>query len=157
MGAKRSVILFAILMLAAGLLADGCKSKPQICAVCNRQIHRQFQATLLAHGKRETTCCIACSMHYQMSDREGTIETVTDYRSGKPLTPSTAVYLFGSDIHTCGDTPEAVRTGDSGALFVQYDRCEPAVIAFRTFQDAQSVQKEHGGRIVSFPELHSLF
>ena len=145
-----------LLILAALFFSQSCKSKPELCAVCQREIHKAYQTTLMVHGKKELTCCIACSMHFETSNRDARLTAVTDYSMARSLDPASAVYLFGPNIHTCGDHSTAVRTGDS-TLYVAYDRCEPAVLAFQNTQEAAAVQNELGGRIVNLVQLESLF
>lgn len=147
------MLAFAIL---SGFFMESCKNKPALCAVCKREIHRGFKTTLLVSGKKEVTCCIACAMHFRNTMRDVSLAHVTDYETGNEIAPETAVYLYGPDIQTCGEPSKAVRTGDS-ALYVDYDRCEPAVLAFRNQQQAISVQKDHGGKVVTLAELQDLF
>lgn len=149
-------LLLASTAILAGMLLQGCRNEPPLCAVCEREIHPATKAVLTVGRKTETTCCIACGMHFKSTHPEAAFQTVTDFKSGRDLKPADAVYLYGSDIQTCGGDSQVVRTGDS-VSYVAYDRCQPAVLAFANPQDATGVQDQHGGKVVTMAQLQDLF
>ena len=148
-------LLASTAILAAAVL-QGCRNEPPMCAVCEREIHPGTKAVLRVGGRTETTCCIACGMHFKSTEPDAEFQSVTDFASGSTLSPRDAIYLYGSDIQTCGGDSKAVRTGDS-VSYVAYDRCQPAVLAFRSRQDAAGVQKQHGGELLTMAQLQDRF
>jgi hypothetical protein len=102
------------------------------------------------NGETKTTCCVACGRHFK--SKPAVLLTVTDFPTGKELDPLSAHYLLGSDITGCGPPAGVIHTEHSN-LYLCYDNCRPSILAFEQRRGALKVQKEHGGKLITYQNL----
>jgi hypothetical protein len=92
-------------------------------------------------------------MHYA-EDHPGKIKKLwaTDLTSGESIPADTAYYDEGGNIEYCAMHGAAVQRQPQGVSVRDYDRCLPTLVAFKTRPEAETYQKEHGGRVLNYAE-----
>lgn len=148
-----------ILLITALLAAlAACARRPEVCGVCQREVHESVRTTLtLSSGRNVVACCPRCALHYQKEPghRVRAIR-VTDYASGSTLAFSDAFLVEGSDETPCMRHHAAAADESKAPMQVCYDRCMPSLIAFREAAAARSFVDDHGGTLYpprTFPGL----
>jgi hypothetical protein len=129
------------------------KPNPNFCNICNRPIHRGMSFLVETDGHREHACCPRCGMHYALN-HPGKVQHLwaTDLNSGESIPAQTAYYDEGGNIDYCAAHGEAVQRQPQGVSVRDYDRCLPTLVAFKTRAEAETYQKDHGGRILSYTQ-----
>jgi ribosomal protein L24E len=129
------------------------RSDPNLCNICGRQIHPGMSFVVETDGRAEHACCPRCGMHFALS-HHGKAQKLraTDMNSGKLIPAETAYYDEGGNINHCAAHGEAVERQPQGVSVRDYDRCLPTLVAFQTRAEAETYQKEHGGRVLSYSE-----
>jgi hypothetical protein len=93
-------------------------------------------------------------MHAQMNQAQGKPGQAwaTDVNTGESVAAESATYVEGGDVQYCthGDQP-MTREAD-GVSIRTYDRCLPALVAFKTPQEAETYQQQHGGRVLNYEQ-----
>ncbi len=162
MNIKRIVALTCALLITAAVVVWLAKP-PEMrafgkCSICLRPIHAEMAA--LYHSKQDgwrTTCCIACVFaNSRQTGHLATLEQVTDYPSGEHIGPERATYVVGGDHHVCMHQ-EMVMDQTKTPMPVNFDRCEPPIMAFRNPADAAAFHREHGGKIENWSQLERQF
>jgi hypothetical protein len=125
-----------------------CVARPDLCWVCEREVHGQVRATLvLANGRSVPACCPRCALHYRQEPGHPVRSIrVTDYPSQAGLPLERAWLVEGSDETPCLAHHPVVDAA-AGALHVCYDRCMPSLIAFRDADAARGFMTAHGGTL----------
>jgi hypothetical protein len=92
-------------------------------------------------------------MHYALN-HPGKVQKVwaTDLNSGESIPAEAAYYDEGGNIDYCAAHGEAVQRQPEGVSVREYDRCLPTLVAFKTRAEAETYQKEHGGRVLNHAE-----
>lgn len=127
-----------------GRIAGG---KPR-CQVCNRELMQgSLFVTVDAKGSKRHACCPRCGLR-SVLENGGEVLEATDFSTGKMIPAVDAVYLEGSDIMKCCSTT-GFRVEDGAYSDIEYDRCMPSLLAFSTRAEAELVQRDHGGQIIS--------
>jgi hypothetical protein len=72
--------------------------------------------------------------------------------SAKMIPAATAYYDEGGNINYCAAHGEAVQRQPQGVSVRDYDRCLPTLVAFTTRAEAETYQREHGGRVLNYAE-----
>jgi hypothetical protein len=129
------------------------RPNPNFCNICNRPIHRGMAFLVQTDGHTEHACCPRCGMHYAVN-HAGKVKKVwaTDLNSGESIPAQTAYYDEGGNIEYCAAHGEAVQRQPQGVSVRDYDRCLPTLVAFKTRAEAETYQKEHGGRVLDYAE-----
>ena len=79
---------------------------------------------------------------------------VSDYRSGKQISPSNAWFVEGSRVIAC--THDMTRMGENKDMQdMQFDRCSPGTLAFAGKPDADEFTAQNGGTVLSLEQLMS--
>ncbi len=131
----------------AGKIAGG---KPT-CDVCKRAIHTEISFRIARpDGSVKAVCCPRCGLGAVIQNGGRALEAV-DFTSRKPIRATEAIYLEGSDIMECCSTT-GFRSEEGPYLEMDYDRCMPSLLAFARREDAETVRKTHGGKIIGFEE-----
>jgi hypothetical protein len=136
----------AAIFLILAALALACTARPELCRICEREIHPGVRADLtLVSGRQVAACCPRCALHYRQRDGDAVraIE-VTDRAGGRRLPIESAFLVEGSDETPCLQHPpilDETRT----PMHLCYDRCMPSLIAFASAAAAQAFVEEHGG------------
>jgi hypothetical protein len=127
--------------------------KPAICQVCGRDIPKQTAYRMDTAAGTIETCCPSCAMHYVLN-HPGTVRQAwaTDFGSGHTIPAKSAYYDEGGDVQYCTARHPPVERGPQGVRMRVYDRCLPTLVAFKTQQEAQAYQQQHGGRILSYTQ-----
>ena len=128
-------------------------SEAQICQVCSRPVHSHTRTVGLVGGRKESFCCPACALTtHDQSGRAVKIVELTDYDTNSALDPSKAYMVRGSDVNTCAQQHGPVDA-DKQPTVVHFDRCSPSLLAFARKEAAASFAKQHGGEVLTFPDL----
>ena len=152
------------LITLLALAAIGCASyfayryetrpNPNFCNICNRPIHAGMSFLVQTDGHTEHACCPRCGMHYAVIHRDKAMKVwATDLDSGEAIPAETAYYDEGGNINYCAAHGEAVQRGTEGVSVRDYDRCLPTLVAFKNRTEAESYQKQHGGRVLDYGEV----
>jgi hypothetical protein len=142
----------AVVVLAAAALLSAC-GRGQ-CQVCHRPLHgRTAYRVHLQDGATEEVCCPRCGLRFQKTSGGVRSVEVADFGTGKMMDARDAYFVEGSSVHPCtsGDAVKHDRTGAQYTL--DWDRCLPSLIAFRTLDAAEAFRAEKGGKIRSYPQL----
>ena len=149
----RFALLAATLLLAVGCSREGWLSEPGECDICRRQIHK---ATLyriqLQDGTIQQTCCPRCGLHFEEGRQDVVRREVADFTSGEMMKAQDAFYVEGSSVHLCCSQLGA-RDQSGRQYALQWDRCLPSLVAFRSSEAAEQFRQEKGGAIKSFGQL----
>jgi len=146
-----------VFVVASGVmavsLAVGCRRAPEpACAICEMPIPSRTVTSVEIDGIARQVCDPRCALTHQRQARQAIrLIRVTDFESGEALDPREAFYLTGSA--TAPDVVrEAIRTTQDPA-YLQWHRCLPSVLAFRTQEAATVYQRRHGGEVQRFEAL----
>jgi hypothetical protein len=143
------VCLAALLgyLVWSGRIAGG---KP-VCEVCKRFIQTKTSFRIARpDGSMQAVCCPRCGLTAVIKNGGRALDAV-DFTTKKRVGAAGAIYLEGSDIMECC-TGMGFRSADGAYQTMEYDRCMPSLLAFARRDDAEMVQQEHGGNILSFEE-----
>ena len=128
-------------------------SDAQVCQVCSRPIHSHTRTVGLVGSRRESFCCPACALTaIDQSGRAVKIIELTDYETNYALDPGKAYLVRGSDVNTCAQQHGPVDA-DKQPTVVHFDRCSPSLLAFTRREAAATFARQHGGDVMTFPEL----
>ncbi len=130
------------------------ETAPQVCPICQRDIHARSRAVVLLGKERVAVCCVRCGItHNVQVGKPGQLVEVTEYLSNKPMKPEAAFYVEGSRISLCDPHQSGLVDQSKHPYHRIFDRCEPSTYAFAQRQDAQAFVRENGGKILSWEEL----
>jgi hypothetical protein len=144
-------------LVVAALAAGGYwllqRTAPEICHICQRQIHAVARAVIAEDGKREPVCCARCAFTRQVQQHKPIrLVEVTDYISGRPLAPDAAYYVEGSRVILC-ERHEPLLDESKQPFARVFDRCVPSLYAFARREDAEAFAGREGGRVLRLAEL----
>ena len=129
------------------------RSSPNFCNICNRPIHAGMAFLVQTDGHTEHACCPRCGMHYAVNHSDKVQKVwATDLNSGESIPGETAYYDEGGNIDYCAAHGEAVQRQPQSVSVREFDRCLPTLVAFKTRGEAETYQKEHGGRVLTYAE-----
>lgn len=75
----------------------------------------------------------------------------TDYATGKAIEAAQAFYVEGSNVHHC-DPQQMMPNETRGNYTMDWQQCDPSLVAFGSRQAAATFPTQHGGRVMSFEE-----
>jgi hypothetical protein len=140
-------------MAAVGLWSYRSVTRPpqDLCRVCNRVLHAGVTYRLELASGTENACCPRCGLHYQI-EHPGAVKKAwaTDLDSGEFIPAEAAFYVEGGDIVYCAVHSAALERQPQGVSVREFDRCLPTLVAFRTQQEAETYQHQHGGRVLNY-------
>lgn len=125
-----------------------------VCDICGRAVHAEHESTVsLQDGTQIRTCCPRCALHYAVQ-KAGLVRQVlvADYATAKDIEASNAIYLEGSDKHTCPPVTETIPREPGVEYDRIFDRCLPSLVAFREESAARAFQKQNGGRLLTYEQ-----
>jgi DeoR family transcriptional regulator, copper-sensing transcriptional repressor len=159
MSSQKSLVGVVVIVLLLGLLFylvetghfAGGKS---LCAVCQRPLHRAVAFTLLSStGKTMETCCPRCGLRVVVDGKASPI-SATDFSNGKTIPAKSAFYLEGSQIMECCASP--TLRGEHGIVCeMHFDRCQPSLVSFASYDEAQQYQSTQGGHMIRYEDALS--
>jgi len=157
---SRRIFLTGIFVVVAGAVSYGwfrfvAHPTPVVCGYCNRPLHANSKVTAEIAGKRTEVCCARCAIN-EANQRRKPIRLleVSDYRSGKEISPSNAWFVEGSRVIAC--THDMTRMGENKDMQdMQFDRCSPGTLAFAGKPDADEFTAQNGGTVLSLEQLMS--
>jgi hypothetical protein len=93
-------------------------------------------------------------MHAQVNQEKGKPGKAwaTDVNTGESVAAESATYVEGGEIQYCTHGNQPVTHEPNGVSVREYDRCLPTLAAFKTPQEAEVYQQQHGGRVLSYTE-----
>lgn len=145
--------LFLVAIAAGGywLLRE---TTPEICVICQRNIHAHSRAVLLLGKERVAVCCVRCGItHNVQVGKPGELVEVTDFLSNKPMKPDAAFYVEGSQVSLCEAHEGALIDQTKHPYGRVFDRCEPSTYAFAKREDAEAFARKNGGKVLAWEEL----
>ncbi len=161
MTAKRSLAIFAVALVAAGLGYAGFRAyrglQPEQCYACVRAVHAHSRTIGIVNGKARTFCCPACALsEHEQEGKPIRVTELTSYLTGERLTPAEAFIVKGSDVNMCAHARELVDE-EKRPADLQYDRCSPSMLAFKKRTEAVDFVRQHGGQVLPFTEIASAY
>jgi hypothetical protein len=152
----RSRIFLRLGALALGLAFaaafTGCRRSEPLCDFCRMPVPARTAASVDVAGVRHRVCDPRCALTHQRQTGVGTtLVAVTDFDTGRPLAPERAVYLSGSD--TAPDVGRESLRKPADAVYREWHRCLPSVLAFADRGAAERFRARHGGVIRTLGEL----
>ena len=141
------------LVAAAGTFIYQQSADPEACDVCYRPMHAEtFYRIHLESGETKDVCCPRCGLRFQEGRDDVVGVEVTDFTTRERIDAATAYYVENSPVHFCSHA--AVREDRSGDQYeVTWDRCLPSLIGFASKEDAERLQREHGGSVKTYDEI----
>lgn len=159
MSRKRSsfgFVVVAALIAGVAVLGWTMLGSGDACRACGRPIHHEALTIGLDAGQTETYCCLTCALtHHQQSGETVEVVELRDYQTGQALSPEQAYIVRESDVNLC--TRHAVLADREGVSTMEFDRCSPSMLAFGTREQAAEFQRQHGGILLPFSQMHRAF
>jgi hypothetical protein len=160
---RRGTVIGTAFLLAIGIVLVyavwriAASPESQVCHACSRPIHPENRTVGMIDGKRELFCCPRCALteHLQTGRLVDVVE-LSDYSTGRALSPDNATVVEGSDVNICMNYHIHLDR-EKQASPLAFDRCSPSIIAFGTSEAAANFQKVHGGTLMSFRELEAAY
>ena len=124
------------------------------CPFCNRMVHRDTAYRLKVGDHILAACCPRCGMHAQVIQAPGQANSAfaTDVTTGESIAAESALYVEGGDVQYCTHGEQPVAREPNGVSVREFDRCLPTLVAFKSHEEAEVYQREHGGRILSYAQ-----
>jgi hypothetical protein len=121
----------------------------QICEVCQRPVHAGMGYQLVLAKGSETACCPRCGIHYDLN-HPGIVHAAfaEDFYTGAEIPDGKAYYV---EVY-CAHVQPLERKQMESSAELAYDRCLPTLVAFKTRAEAETYQKEHGGRVLNYAQ-----
>ncbi|MFB3920972.1 MAG: hypothetical protein ACE145_04580 [Terriglobia bacterium] len=148
------IALAAIALVSIVAYRREARPREDLCQVCQRALHAGVTYRLeMKDGRLERACCPRCGMHLQIQ-RPGAVAraVATDLPTGKEIPAEQASYVEGGDVEYCTMHSTPVEREPQGVRVREYDRCLPTLVAFRTTQEAEAYQRQHGGRVLNYEQ-----
>lgn len=125
-----------------------------MCPFCDRMVHPATEYRLNVNGHELTACCPRCGIHAQVNREHGssTCAWATDVNTGQTVAAEAATYVEGGDVQYCTHDDQAMTREPHSVSVRAYDRCLPTLVAFKTSQEAEAYQQQHGGRVLSYTQ-----
>jgi hypothetical protein len=159
-GVRLLFVVSALSLASAGILAmvatESCRFSQATCAVCGREECRALTFRVAyTDGVSVETCCARCASHAVAAEKTRRVASLvaTDFATGLKLDAREALYVEGSDYEHC-HAPGVKPTSSGCCLEMDFDRCLPSLVAFKTAKAARSFISLHGGSLREFGDLH---
>ena len=125
----------------------------QICEVCQRPVHAGMGYRLVLAKGSQTACCPRCGIHYDLN-HPGIVHAAfaKDFYTGAEIPAEKAYYVEGGNEVYCAHVKPLERKELESSAQLAYDRCLPTLVAFKTRPEAETYQKEHGGRVLNYAQ-----
>jgi hypothetical protein len=154
----REIIITFVALVAIAVTSffayryEGRREMADTCPFCERMVHSSTAYRLTVNGHEVAACCPRCGMRAEVNREKGKLggARATDVTTGETIAAESATYVEGGDVQYCTHGNQAVTREPHGVSVREYDRCLPTLAAFKTPQEADLYQKQHGGRVVSY-------
>jgi len=125
----------------------------QICEVCQRPVHAGMGYRLVLAKGSQTACCPRCGIHYDLN-HPGIVHAAfaKDFYTRAEIPAEKAYYVEGGNEVYCAHVKPLERKELESSAQLAYDRCLPTLVAFKTRPEAETYQKEHGGRVLNYAQ-----
>ena len=125
-----------------------------VCALCDRRVHAVTAYRLQVAGRVVAACCPRCGMHAQMNQAlaNSGAAWATDVVTGAMIPAESATYVEAGDVQYCTHDDQPMARDSHGVSVRDYDRCLPTLVAFKTPQEAEVYQQQHGGHVLSYAQ-----
>ena len=125
-----------------------------MCPFCNRMVHPVTAYRVKDGNHVVAACCPRCGMHAQVSQTQGNpgLAWATDVNTGESVAAESATYVEGGNVQYCTHGEQPMTRAPHGVSMREYDRCLPTLVAFKSLQEAESYQQQHGGRVLSYSQ-----
>ena len=120
-----------------------------MCPFCDRMVHPVTAYRLKVGDRVVAACCPRCGMHAQVNLIQGKPDGAN---TGERVPAEAAAYVQGGDVQYCTHGNEPMAREPHGVSMRQYDRCLPTLVAFKTQQEAEAYQQQHGGQVLSYAQ-----
>jgi len=152
-GPRAFVPAVALALVVCGLTAvSACRRAQRLCEFCRMPVPEATAASVVVNGREVQVCDPRCALtHQQQTGQPTTLETVTDFESGRPLDPAQAFFLTGSD--TAPDVGQVHVSRPMEPIYREWHRCLPSVLAFASRTAAVRYEERHGGTVQTPVEL----
>jgi hypothetical protein len=152
MTAARSRLSTRGVLLCIAMAAFGCQ-RQETCDICAMPVSPTTRAVVDDHGRRRVVCDPRCALTYQQqTGARVMLREVRDFNDRQPLDPARAWFVSGSDTAPDARTT-SLTTWPSEPASLQWHRCLPSVLAFRTRDEAERFRQQHGGRVMTLGQL----
>ena len=124
------------------------------CPFCDRMVHSNTAYRLKIGDQEVAACCPRCGMHAQVNQAGAHAASAwaTDVNTGEKVAAETATYVEGGDVQYCAHGDQPVTREPNGVSVRDYDRCLPTLVAFKTPQEAEAYQQQHGGHVLTYAQ-----
>jgi hypothetical protein len=146
------VLIVVASLFAGGYLLIGRRSQTQ-CGFCQRHISPKAHVVAEVGGRRRDVCCAHCAVTEARQEKKSLrLVQVTDYPTGKMVSPETAWFVEDSRVIACEHDMSKM---DESKHMTQmaFDRCSPGTFAFSERKEADEFVAQNGGVLRNLPEV----
>ncbi len=157
MAKKASTYSVIVLIVIAGLFAGGymlmIHRTQTECGFCRRHISAKAHVVAEVGGQRRDVCCTHCAVTEALQEKKPLhLIAVTDYPTGKMVSPEGAWFVDGSRVVACEhDMSKMDETKHAENL--AFDRCSPGTFAFIDRKAAEEFVAQNGGVVRSLHDV----
>jgi hypothetical protein len=156
----REIVVTLVALVAIGVTSffayryEHRRETTGMCPFCDRIVHPVTAYRLKVGGHMVAACCPRCGMHAQVNQEQGkpSAAWATDVNTGESVAAESATYVEGGDVQYCTHSNQPMTREPHGVSMREYDRCLPTLVAFKTQQEAEAYQQQHGGRVLSYSQ-----
>jgi hypothetical protein len=156
----REIVVSLTALLAIGVASfwgyryEQRRETAAMCPFCSRMVHPVTAYRLQVGNHVVAACCPRCGMHAQQNQAQGAtgMAWATDVNTGENVPAESATYVEGGDVEYCTHGDQPMTRDPHGVSTREYDRCLPTLVAFKTQQEAEAYQRQHGGRILTYSQ-----
>jgi hypothetical protein len=157
MAKKASIYSAVVLIVVAGLFAGGYllmnRRSQTECGFCQRHINPKAHVVAEVGGQRRDVCCTHCAVTESRQEKKPLrLIAVTDYPSGKMVSPEGAWFVEDSRVIACQHDMSKMDESKH-AEQLSFDRCSPGTFAFSGRKAAEAFVAQNGGVLRSLPEV----
>jgi hypothetical protein len=157
MAKKTSLYSAVAVVVLAALFAGGYwlmnqRSETE-CGFCQRHINPKAHVIAEVGGRRRNVCCTHCAVTEARQEKKSlTLIAVTDYPSGRMVSPQGAWFVEDSRVLACQHDMSKMDESKH-AEQLAFDRCSPGTFAFSDRKAAETFVEQNGGVLRSLPEV----
>jgi hypothetical protein len=157
MAKKASIYSAFVLIVVAGLFAGGyllmSRRSQTECGFCRRHISPTAHVVAEVGGRRRDVCCAHCAVTESRQEKKPLrLIAVTDYPTGKMVSPEGAWFVEDSRVITCQHDMSRMDESKHPEQ-LEFDRCSPGTLAFSVRKEAEAFVGQNGGALRSLPEV----